>query len=118
MKRQKGLSIGGMLVAAVVFVVLALTAVKILPVFIEYRTIQSNFKSMAVDPQLRTASVSQMRAAWSNRTTIDNVKSLPAENIEYSKDASGWTISADYSVKVPLFANVSLDFDFHPSSDK
>jgi hypothetical protein len=44
------------------------------------------------------------------------VKSLPPENIEFTKDASGVTISAEYAVKVPLFRNVSLYFEFRPTS--
>jgi hypothetical protein len=118
MKRQRGLSIGGMLVAAVVVVVLALTVLKVVPVFLEYRTIQSNFKSMAEDPKLQTASVIEMRRNWLARTSVDDIKSMPPENIDYRRDATGWTISAEYSVRVPLFANASLIFDFHPSSDK
>lgn len=118
MKRQRGLTIGGMLFVAALLVVVALMALKVLPVIMEYRTIQSNFKAMAEDPKLRTASLLQMRGAWLSRTMVEDVKHLPPENIDYVKDANGWTISADYSVKVPLFANVSLAFDFHPASDK
>ena len=116
MNKQRGLTLTGMIVTCFVIVLLAIVAFKVVPVYLEYQTIQRIFKSMAEDPALRKATRRELESAWAARTAVDNVKSLPSENIEFTKDANGVTISADYAVKVPLFRNVSLYFDFHPTS--
>ena len=117
MKQQKGVTITGMLMVSVILVVVLLIGFKVVPFYLEYNTIKKNFKAMAEDPALQKVSVGEMRRAWDARTSVDNVKSLTAQEIDYSRDASGWNISADYSVKVPLFQNVNLCMDFRPTSN-
>ena len=116
MNKQKGVSITGLLIVSVILVGVALIGFKVVPVYLEYNTIKSNFKAMADDPALQKASVLEMRRAWDNRTSVDNVKSIGPQDIDYARDSTGWNISADYSVKVPLFQNINLCFDFHPAS--
>ena len=116
MTKQRGLTLTGMILASVLVVLLIIVGLKVVPVYLEYQTIQRHFKGMAEDSALRKASRREFETAWAARTAVDNVKSLPPENIEYTRDSNGVTISATYSVKVPLFRNVSLFFDFNPSS--
>jgi hypothetical protein len=114
--RQKGVTITGLLTVCVLLFIVLLLAFKVVPVYIEYRTIQSHFRGMADDPSLRAVRRSELDRSWAARTSIDDIKSLPAESIEYTKEGEGWVISADYSVKVPLVRNISACFDFHPTS--
>ena len=116
MKRQRGLSLSGMILMGFIIVLVAIGGFKIVPVFLEYQTIKRIFKSMAEDPALRKASRGELDRSWAARTSVDNVKSLPPEDIVYTKDADGLTVSADYPVKVKLFGNVSACFDFKPTS--
>jgi hypothetical protein len=118
MHKQRGVTVSGMIAVSFILVLLAILSFKVIPVYLEYQTIQRLFRSMAEDPGLRKASKRDFDSTWAARTSIDNVKSLPPENIEFTKDASGVTISADYAVKVPLFRNVSLYFEFHPTSQQ
>jgi hypothetical protein len=118
MNKQRGLSLTGMIAVSFIVVLLAILSFKVIPVYLEYQTIQRLFKSMAEDPALRKASKRDLESAWAARTSIDNVKSLPTENIEFTRDANGVTITAEYAVKVPLFRNVSLYFEFRPTSQQ
>ena len=117
MKKQKGVTITGMLMVSVILVVVLLIGFKVVPFYLEYNTIKKNFKAMAEDPALQKASIGEMRRAWDARTSVDNVKSLAAQDIDYARDATGWNITADYSVKVPLFQNVHVCLDFRPTSN-
>jgi hypothetical protein len=114
--KQKGLSVTGLIFVSIVLVLVIIVGFKVVPVYLEYGTIQRLFRSMADDPTLRAARRGDLERAWALRTSVDNVKSLSGDLIEYNKDADGWLITADYSVKVPLFRNVSACFDFHPTS--
>ena len=117
MKKQRGLSLGGLIVTAFIVVFVAIFVFKIVPVYLEYQTVKRIFRSMAEDPQLRASTRSDIESAWSARTAVDDVKNLPFENIEFTKGPDGLRLAAEYSVKVPLFGNVSACFDFKPTSD-
>jgi hypothetical protein len=114
--KQKGLSVTGLIFVSIVLVLVLILGFKVVPVYIEYGTIQRVFKSMAEDPTLKSARRAEMERAWASRATIDDVRGLSGDAIEYEKGPDGWQISANYSVKVPLFRNVAACFDFHPSS--
>jgi hypothetical protein len=117
MRRQKGVTITGMLMVSIVLVIVLILAFKVVPFYLEYNTIKKNFRAMAEDPALQKVSVGDMRRSWDARTIVDDVKSLSPQDIDYNRDASGWTITADYSVKVPLFQSINLCMDFHPTSN-
>ena len=116
MNKQKGLTLSGMVIASIVVVLLLILSFKVVPVYTEYFTIQKIFRSMADDPTLRAARRGDIERAWAARTAVDNVRSLPAESIEVTREGEATVITADYSVKVPLFRHVSLYFDFRPTS--
>jgi hypothetical protein len=116
MKKQKGVSLSGLLMASVFLILLLLLSFKIIPVLLEYNAIQRGFKGMAQDPALRGASREQVRRAFIARAMIDDIKAVSADAIQIQRDGSELVVSAEYDVKVPLFRNVSACFDFHPSS--
>ena len=116
MKKQKGVTISGLLMVSALLIIVVLLGFKVVPVYVEYQTIQTHFRGMANDPELRGASRGELNRSWTARTTVDNIKSLPADAIEYTKEGDRWVISADYSVKVRLVGNVSACIDFHPTS--
>lgn len=116
MKRQRGLSLMGLIIVASIVAVLALIGFKLLPTYIEYFTIQKVIKDLGRSAELRGGSVKDVKSAFEKRTEIDNISSLHGEDLEITKQGSGgFSIVASYAVKVHLFANVSacLEFDVH-----
>jgi hypothetical protein len=47
---------------------------------------------------------------------MDDVKSVTPQDLDITKEGGELVISFKYEKKVPLFANVSLVFDFEGSS--
>jgi hypothetical protein len=117
MKKQRGLSLSGLILLSFIVVLVAIAGFKIVPVFLEYRTIKRVFQSMSEDPALRKANRGELMNSWAARVSVDNITSLPGENIEFTKDSDGLKVSAEYSVKVKLFGNVNACIDFHPTSN-
>lgn len=118
MKFQRGVSLNGLLVGAVIFALLALITMKVLPEWIEYGKIVKVVKATAADSSLKEAPIAQVRASFDKRADIDVIKSITAEDLDISKEGGDLVISFAYTKKVPLFANVSLVFDFEGSSAK
>jgi Tfp pilus assembly major pilin PilA len=116
MKHQRGLSLVGLIIVASILAVLALIGFKLMPTYIEYFTVQKVIRDLARSPEMRGASVKDIKVAFEKRAEIDNISSLKGDDLEITKEGSGgFTIAASYAVKVPLFANVSacIDFDVH-----
>ncbi len=118
MHAQRGITITGFLVFAMLAVAVLLLGFKIGPAYTEFYTIQKIFRTMAAEPALLTGSRSDINVAFRNRAGMDNIKSITHDQIEVTKDGNGIVFSASYSVRVPLFYNLSACMDFRPSSEK
>lgn len=116
MKKEKGLTLTGMVLASIVGVILLLLAFKIVPVYTEYYAIERNLKAMAMDPKLRNGGPKAVAGAWALRASVDDLNSLDGEYIEMTKQGEEIVLTGEYSKKVPLVRNVSACFDFKPSS--
>ena len=114
---QRGLTLTGMFFGSIVLVLLLLLGFKLVPVYIEYHTIQNHFKALAGDPNLRAAPRRQVAAAFAARASVDDVQAITPDQVEVTKKPDGIVISAQYEKRVPLFYNVSACFDFQPSSE-
>jgi hypothetical protein len=113
---QKGVTLTGMIVVSILIVCVVLLAAKVVPVYLEYHTIQKNFRALAEDPALASGRRAEVMRAWSGRASVDNITALDSKDISIERRGDQVVISADYSVKVPLFRNVNFCFDFHPTS--
>ena len=116
MRRQRGLSLVGLIVVGGLVVLVAITGMKVAPAVIEYFTILRNVKAMAGSGELRGATVSDVRRAFDRRTQIDEITSVSAKDIDVTKEGNEIVISFAYAKKIPLFGNVSLLIDFEGSS--
>jgi hypothetical protein len=115
-RRQKGITLTGMIMASVVLVLVLLLGFKIVPVYVEYFAIEKQLKAMAQDPKLKNPSRAAIAGAWAARASVDDLRSLQGEQIDFVREGDNVVFSAEYSVKVPLFRNIAACFDFKPSS--
>ncbi len=115
-RKQKGLSLVGLIFVGGVLIMMAILAMKVTPVVIDYYTILSNVKGTAMDPGLRGASVPQVRSAYLKRMQVAGGGDIGPDDLDVTKDGGELVISFAYSKKVHLFGNVSLMIDFEGSS--
>lgn len=118
MRRQRGLSLSGFMLWAVLGVLALLVGFKLAPAYFEYLSIQKQFEAVANDPNLKGAQRPAIERAFYDRATIENITSITPKDLEITKDGDQMVIDAAYSVRVPLFANISACIDFTPSSRK
>ena len=114
--QQRGLSFGGFVIGAFLFVFLGITALKLIPPYLQEAQIKNIFVTMARDPDLQKATTREIQAAFSRRASIDNITAIKADDIDISGEEGKPILSASYSVKIPLVANISVFIEFHPSS--
>jgi uncharacterized protein DUF4845 len=106
MNKQRGLSLIGYIVLVSLC---ALLAAKMFPAYTEYFMIQRIFKKLVVDPGLKDSKA--LRSAFQRYADMDSITGIKADDL----DVSNTSISASYSVKVPLVGNVNLLLEFNPS---
>jgi amino acid transporter len=116
LKKQRGLTMISMLFVGVLFILVALVAIKVVPDLIEFLAITKSVKATAMDPATKTATVAEIRRNFDTRKSIDNIKDFSSAELDISKEGNDIVIAFAYSRKIPLFGPVSLVIDFEGSS--
>lgn len=111
----------GMTTFSIVFLIggIAVTAflvMKLLPPYIEFFSIKKVMAAMAKQEDLQNMAPPEIRAAFDRRATIDNIKEVEGKDLQISKEGGETVVSAEYSVKIPLVANISAVIDFSSST--
>ncbi len=114
--KQRGVSFGGFILGAFLLVFVTITGLKVIPVYIQDATIKNLFEVVSNDPDMQNASPREIRAEFEKRASIDDVTAITSADIDIVNNAGKPVLSAYYSVKVPLFANISLLIEFKPTS--
>ncbi len=115
MNKQRGVTISGLLVIAVLLIAVVIIGFKVFPAYTEYLSIKKAITEIAKNPESR-GSVKEIQAAYERRSAIDDFKSVRGTDLEISKQGDRVTIGAAWSVKIPLFYNVNACVDFDARS--
>ncbi len=115
--KQRGLTMSGFLFVAVVLVMLAMVAMKLVPAYIEYFSVKKILSTMGQESDLKSKSNADLRADFARRANVGYVTVVKPEDIAVDRHGAVPVISADYSFRTKLVGNVSLVVDFSASSD-
>ena len=115
-KNQSGLSLVGVLLVGGVLAAVILLGLKLIPVVSEYFGIKRAINAVVGTADPQTATVPQLRSAFTKRALVDDISSISASDLDITKENGQIVISVDYSRKVPLFSNVNLLIDFSVST--
>ena len=116
--KQRGMGFAGIIlsIAAALFVVIL--GMKLVPAYLHSMQIERIFKTIVNDPEMQTAAVKDIKASYEKRAMMDYITDITADDIEIGKEAGSLSVSASYTVKIPVVANVSLMLEFNPSATK
>jgi len=94
----------------------AIAGMKLVPPYLHSAQIAEILKQVASDPEMRNASISDIKNSYAKRASINYITDITAEDLEIDKVNGQLSLSASYSVKVPVAGNVTLLLEFNPSS--
>ena len=114
MKRQRGLSLIGLMMGAVVLIAIALLGMRMAPSYIEFVAIKKAINALAQEK--RGAPAPEIRKAFDQRATIDDISTVGGKELEITKQGTDTVISVAYRKELPLFAKVGLYIDFYAAS--
>lgn len=114
--RQLGITLMGLIVGAVVLIFAAVLLMKLVPSYLEYNAVKKALSGIAVTTRGRGASVADIRRAFENRSTIDDIHSVGSKDLEISKEGNDYVVAVAWRREIPLFANIGVYIDFTASS--
>lgn len=115
--RQRGLTMFGFLFVAVVLVLVAMLAMKLVPAYVEFFSVKKILATMGQDSNIRSKSNAEIRSDFSKRAGVSYVTVVKPEDISIDRRGGVPVISVDYTFRTKLFGNASLVVDFSASSD-
>jgi hypothetical protein len=116
MHKQKGVTLSGFLLWAIVICTALLLSFKIGPPYYEYLTIKKQFQAIVKDPEARSGTRRDVENAFLKRTMIEDIKSIESKDLVISKEGDGITVSAEYTTCVHVAGNLRACMDFAPTS--
>lgn len=115
--RQRGLSMFGFLFTAVLLVLAAMVAMKLVPAYIEFFSVKKILNAMSQDGSLSAKSNAEIRSDFGKRASVDYVTGVKPEQLVIDRRGGGAVVSVDYEFRTKLIGNVSLVVDFSASTD-
>ena len=115
MKKQAGISLIGMLIVASLAAFFLLLAFRAVPAYSEYFAVKKILNAIASE-STNEATVAQLRKDFEKRAYIDYVETVGPEDLVVTKEGGKIVLSVEYERRVPVVANVSLVFAFHPTT--
>lgn len=110
-KKQQGISLSGLMIWSFVLILVSIVGMKLIPAYIENAAIKRTLLAVATESNFKTSN-EEIRQSFNKRASIDNIKAINGQDIIIDKKSDKVVLSTSYSVKIPLFANVSLYIDF------
>jgi type II secretory pathway pseudopilin PulG len=104
-RRQRGMTLLGVLSILGVLGIFVLAAVRLAPAFLEYQTVAKALDSVKSSGETQPAQISR-----SIEKTLDlgDVKSIEAKDVEISREDDQLIVHAVYDYKAPFLANISF----------
>lgn len=115
--QQRGLTMIGFLFVAIVLVVLAMLAMKVVPAYVEFFSVKKILATMGQEPELKSMSNAEIRVDFAKRAEVGYVTAVKPEDLSIDRHGAVPVITADYTYRTKLLGNVSLVVDFNASSD-
>jgi len=112
--KQRGISLIGLVMGLFVLIIVALFAMKLIPSYLEYRSMKGAIQAIAQERQ--GASVADIRRAFDSRSAIDDFSAVKPQDLEITKEGNQVVIGFAYRKEVPLFGGVGVYIDYAASS--
>ncbi|RMG59156.1 MAG: DUF4845 domain-containing protein [Gammaproteobacteria bacterium] len=116
MHSQRGLSLVGWLIVIGLAGFMAVVALKLFPVYMEYWTVKSVMDEVASQPTADKKSRSFILSSISKRLDVNSVNTVKARDIKYERtEEGGARLHLKYEVRKPLVGNVDVVVKFDHS---
>lgn len=111
-KQQAGLSTLGLIFVIGVFAFIVITALKVIPIYMEFYQVQTVVKALAKDQTVNLKSKRDIWTAISKRLRVNNIRTLTQKNFEVTREDKVTSVHINYEVRNPYVANMFIGATF------
>jgi len=116
MRKQRGIGLIGLILILAAGGLVMLLGLKLTPIYLDQIAIRRALVATGQSPEAKNATVGDLRRALDRRFEVDNIRVINSSDVDITKGGSP-LMSVSYSVRVHLFANVSMCIDFDATSN-
>ena len=107
-RKQGGMPMLGFLITLAVVMFFLYSAMKIVPMYIEYYSVKKALASIASDAQAADATKEKIRSNFARHMQIDYVATVKPEMLKIESTEAGYRLVMDYERRESLFANLDV----------
>ena len=111
-KKQAGMSMWGVMMLVIILVANGFIALKIVPVYMDYSTVQQVVDSTIEGLKKKRLPNVKVRNSIDRRLLINNIRDLKRDDLTIKQTNSKSTIIMDYEVRKPIFYNIDAVMKF------
>ncbi len=118
LRAQRG-SFAGWFLVIVIILGLSSIAIRLIPHYIDYRTIRSVIEDMVADDRVARSNATQFHRTFRERLQINSIRDFDSANALTVDARSGQlTVDLRYEVREPLFGNADIVLRFEDSFER
>ena len=115
MRKQRGITLTGTIITLGGLAFVGVMGAKLAPAYIEAASVKKILRIMEQGGQTK-GTVRDIRYAYEKLNGIEDVKSVRGDDLEITKQGGETVVSAAWSVRVPMVANINACLDFTAST--
>jgi hypothetical protein len=115
--RQQGMTFIGWVLMLMIFGFFVLLALKLIPTYLEYFRVVKQLSSLEEQGGLETKAAVEVRKLLLRRFSIDDIDSIPPDQIKIEKKERRIIIDLKWEVRTPMIGNVDALVTFHERRD-
>lgn len=112
-RRQRGLSLLGLLFFGIIAVMLVVLGMRVMPSALEYFAIKRALNTIVTSG---ASSPADVQRAFDRQAAIDDFSALTGRDLLIERDGQGLNISFSYEKRVPLFGPATLLIQYEGST--
>ena len=112
-RKQSGMTMLGFVITLAVVMFFLYSAMKIVPMYIEFYSVKKALASIAKEQEASNASKDKIRAMFTRHLTIDYVSIVKPEMLKIDTIDAGYNLVVQYERREELFANLDVVGKFH-----
>lgn len=111
-KQQTGASMWGVMMLVIILMANAFIALKIVPTYLDFRTVQQVVNSTIEELKKKRLSNVKVRSSIERKLLINGIRDLKREDLKIKQTDKKSTITMDYEIRKPIFYNIDAVMKF------
>jgi len=110
--KQQGLTFIGLIFVLALIGMIVLSALKVVPIYMEHFAVQTSVESIIDDPKLKSLTVREIKILLHKKLNINGVTSVNSGDAKIRKSGGEIAFSLEYEVRKDYIGNIDIVLSF------